>query len=76
MTRYDDKNGVRIEPGDVLKLFHFTDRKRKRHYMYKRAILRDGELYIEHLSSEGGFHPICLIARDTEIVQSKNWNKL
>jgi hypothetical protein len=33
-----DKNGRQIERGDVLKVFHFTGSRNKRHYMYKQAI--------------------------------------
>jgi hypothetical protein len=30
-----DKNGREIMPGDVLKLFHFTGARNKKHFMYK-----------------------------------------
>jgi hypothetical protein len=33
-----DKTGREIVPGDVLKVFHFTGDRKKRHYMYKQAI--------------------------------------
>jgi hypothetical protein len=33
-----DERGREIEPGDVLKVFHFTGARRKRHYMYKQAV--------------------------------------
>ncbi len=33
-----DKSGREIIQGDVLKVFHFADARRKRHYMYKQAI--------------------------------------
>ena len=33
-----DKNGVPIYPGDLIKSFHFTDRNRKRWYLYHVAV--------------------------------------
>lgn len=33
-----DKNGREIKVGDVLKVYHFTGARRKRHYMYKQVI--------------------------------------
>lgn len=33
-----DKRGIPIERGDVLKVFHFTGARRKRHYMYKQCL--------------------------------------
>jgi hypothetical protein len=33
-----DKTGRKIEPGDVLKVFHFVCRRRRRHYMHKQAL--------------------------------------
>ncbi len=46
-----DKNGRTIEPGDVLKVFHFIGSRNKRHYMYKQAMrYREGRLLISHLN--------------------------
>lgn len=46
-----DKDGRRIEPGDVLKVFHFVGARRKRHYMYKQALRYEkGRLVISHLN--------------------------
>lgn len=33
-----DQSGIPIERGDVLKIYHFTGARRKRHYMYKQAL--------------------------------------
>jgi len=33
-----DKNGVPIERGDIVKVFHFVGARRKRHYMYKQCL--------------------------------------
>ena len=40
MTYVIDKNGRDIEVGDVLKVYHFTGRNRRRHYMYKQVVER------------------------------------
>jgi len=76
-----DKNGVTIEEFDVLKVFHFIGARRKKHYMYKMAILWEGKLYGAHLNSNplkpayplwtkyGGLE-------NTEVVESQNWEKL
>ena len=32
-----DKKGYPIRPGDVLKVYHFTDYRNRKHYMYKLA---------------------------------------
>lgn len=37
-----DRRGVPIYPGDLLKSLHFTDRRRKQHYLY-HTVVRDGE---------------------------------
>lgn len=33
-----DKNLIPIRVGDVLKVFHFTDARRKKHFMYKQVL--------------------------------------
>jgi hypothetical protein len=76
-----DKNGIPIEECDILKVFHFIGARKKKYYMYKMAILRDGKLYGAHLNSltlkpnyplwTKDYDP-----KDYEIVQSKNWEKL
>jgi hypothetical protein len=33
-----DKRGIPIERGDVVRVFHFTGARRKRHYMYKHCL--------------------------------------
>ena len=38
MAKLYDKHGIPIERGDVLKVFHFTGARRKRHYMYKQCL--------------------------------------
>lgn len=53
-----DKNGRCIEPGDVLKVFHFIDARRKRHYMYHQAMRYDkGRLAISLLNRVDGSEP-------------------
>jgi len=70
-----DKTGREIMIGDVLKVYHFTGARRKRHYMYKQVIDQvtlgkappnQGEyLFVSHLAMkergqrDDGFH-ICL----------------
>ena len=48
-----DERGKVIQPGDVLKVFHFVGVNRKRHFMYKQAVeyVKDGRwLKISHLN--------------------------
>lgn len=75
-----DKNGVEIEEFDVLKIFHFTGARRKKHYMYKVAIMHNGKLYGSHIDSnplKPNFPLWCGDYSDiTEIVQSRNYDKL
>lgn len=59
-----DKTGRKIEPGNVLRVFHFVGARRKRHYMYKQAIeyqphpnSSGGYLKISHLNNPGGKKP-------------------
>jgi hypothetical protein len=44
---YRDETGMRIEEGDLLKVFHFIGRGKKRYWMYHIAILEDfkGQLF-------------------------------
>ena len=61
-----DKHKRKIEPGNVLKVFHFVGARRKRHYMYKQAIAyqphpnsANGYLKISHLNMiDGGSEKI------------------
>ena len=72
-----DKHGRAIEPHDVLKVFHFQER-RKKHYMYKQVILGpEGFLRCTHLDgTDSWFDARVLRDGPFEIVQSKNWRKL
>jgi hypothetical protein len=74
-----DKNGRHIERGDILKVFHFTGGRRKRHFMYKQAIgtkaLNSNTVYMmfSHLEMDDQYYleqcdGRCLA--DYEIVQS------
>lgn len=46
-----DKTGRNIEPGDVLKVFHFIGARGKRHHMYQQALrYAKGRLLISHLN--------------------------
>lgn len=77
-----DKYGIEIEPGDVLKVFHFVGARRKKHYMYKLAVSWNGKLYGAHLISNTPTTPAYPLwtgtenSQDYEIVQSRNFNKL
>lgn len=33
-----DKHGIEIKPYDLIKVYHFTGARRKRHYMYKHVL--------------------------------------
>ncbi len=77
-----DKNGRPIEEFDVLKVFHFIGPRRKKFYMYKVALHWNGKLYASHIGSNPltpdyplWNHPESRL-NCTEIVQSKNWEKL
>jgi len=43
-VRLYDKNGVPIEAGDIVRVFHFVGARRKRHYMYKQAMAYERRL--------------------------------
>lgn len=74
-----DKNGRQIERGDILKVFHFTGARNKRHYMYKQALgtkmLGSGSAYMmfSHLDLDDKYYVEPCDGRslaDYEIVQS------
>lgn len=75
-----DKTGREIMQGDVLKVFHFTDHRRKRHYMYKQVVCerllgknQNAYWYLSHLNQrDDGYHLAKdgTIHRGYEIVQS------
>jgi hypothetical protein len=75
-----DKHGIPFEEFDVLKVFHFVGARRKKYYMYKIVVLWDGKPYGSHAESNPltPGYPLWTKERyeDTEIVQSKNWEKL
>lgn len=39
---FHDKKGVPIYAGDLLRSYHFTGARRKTHYLYHVAVLKDG----------------------------------
>lgn len=78
MSTIYDKHGQAIREFDVLKVFHFTGARRKRHYMYKWVRKNDkGELAILHLiSPEEPSVPLHVVSprqkwAQAEIVQSR-----
>ena len=71
-----DKNGIPILPGDTLKIYHYTDpRRRERRYMYKyvKGYSPSGvALEVLHLQPTGGSYWIMrdeTTKADVEIVQ-------
>ena len=78
-----DKTGKQIREFDVLKVFHFTGSRLKKHYMYKWVRLNDrGELAIMHLGAHNetsvplrACGPENGVIEDAEIVQSDGSNK-
>lgn len=78
-----DKNGREIVRGDIVKVFHFMDGRRKRHYMYKQCLgamaSRSGKheyVYFSHLNfiemgeRDGPYPEGVGLLKDYEIVQS------
>lgn len=57
-----DKNKRKIEPGNVLKVFHFVGARRRRHYMYKQAVE-----YQPHPNSAGGYLKISHLCKPGSI---------
>ena len=41
-----DCNGIAIQPGDLIRTFHFTGARRRRHWLYHTAVNRHGELWM------------------------------
>ncbi len=41
----EDKHGKPVSRGAVIKMFHFTGRRRKKHYMYKVIDYIEGQRY-------------------------------
>lgn len=79
MRKYTDRNGVLIEPYDLLKVFHFVGARRKKHYMYKFVIEKGGKLMCSHLNKypvQCDFTMDALDQKDIEIIQTSNWEKL
>lgn len=85
---YYDQNGVEIEEGDLLKVFHFRHQNRKRKmYMYHVAILQESDKgYFwwagkDYLRKENKGHYWLLavankenrIIRGYEIISKPNW---
>ena len=74
-----DKNGRKIEPGDLLKTFHFRNANRRKgiDYLYHVAIEKDGRLWAEPVcnlnqkhrdSKQGGGCLMSVFDRTSEII--------
>lgn len=85
MSALYDKNRRPIEVGDILKVYHFTGARRKRHYMYKQVMDRSTVgrqkpvpvFNVSHLSlKHDGYCEFIdnRILDNTEIVQSVDAN--
>jgi hypothetical protein len=72
-----DMHRREIKPFDVLKMFHFIGPRRKRFYMYKWVIEKNGRLYGHHLGKRGDADAFMLsqnLLTNTEIVQGYDNN--
>ena len=52
---YYDKNGIPILEGDLLRAYHFTGARKRKHYLYKKAIWLKSA-YIP----DGGLHAVAI----------------
>jgi hypothetical protein len=43
---YRDKTGREIVPGDLLKTFHFTGARKRRHWLYHTVVQEEGRLWL------------------------------
>ncbi len=76
-----DKYLREIEPYDLVKIFHFIGPRKKKYYMYKWIVVKDGYLCGMHLDSESQDSCFSLrgksgVLEDYEIIQSQNSLKL
>jgi hypothetical protein len=72
----EDKNGRTIYRGDLLKTYHFTGSRHKKHYIYHVAVKRGEVLFAIPVSELeptlvncGGICPIQHLGKDVEIIQ-------
>jgi hypothetical protein len=78
---FSDKNGVPIQKHDLLKVYHFTGARRKKHYMYKYVIQDEADFSkdyftISSLSECGHCYHVPKhsgISPDIEIIQGTNF---
>ena len=61
-TPYVDKKGNRIYDCSLLKMYHFTDSKHKRNYMYKHVRILNGMFVFYHLDGSNDSLPLSMIA--------------
>lgn len=66
-----DKNERLIREHDLLKIYHFTGARRKKYYMYKWVVEREGKLRCIHLEKENekGYPLFFITEEGTEIIQ-------
>lgn len=68
-----DKHGNKLREFDVVKVFHFTGARRKKHYMYKWLRRNEkGELCMKHLD-EADARPVPLVAVTETVDGRKVW---
>lgn len=72
MTEYYDKNGQRIREYDLVKVFHFTGARNKKHYMYKWVVA--GERGLRFLHLDGSYDSVPLLSVTTLIDGERVWS--
>lgn len=82
MGNLADKNGTKIQQYDLLKVYHFTGARRKKHYMYKHVIgnahFSDEYFLVSSLSECGHTYTLRKdggILPDVEILQGTDLDK-
>jgi hypothetical protein len=53
--QYYDKNGIPILEGDLLRSYHFTGARKRKHYLYKKAIWLKSPYF-----PDGGLHAVAI----------------
>lgn len=68
-TIYFDELGNEIHLNDLLRVYHFMGARKRKYYMYKVAIIKDGYWYGKNYSSDHTYVLMGMADKETKVIR-------